>query len=300
MSDEGAELCPLCGKPGQLVESHVIPAFVFRWLKETSITGYMRLGKNTARRVQDGIKHRWLCLGCERRLSKYETAFATNVFHPYNKDDGAVIRYDSWLLKFCVSVSWRVLTFVRSETGLEKWSSEQKRDADRALEAWRAFLFDEIPHPGRFEQHLLPMGPISNSTVGNLPNNINRYFMRGVEMDVARGETAAMSVAKMGRFALFGIVTPGRDKWKGTRVSPGGGIIQPSQYVLPAGLIDYFRERADRLATLSDSIPEAQKDKIEAAALKNVDRMIATDQFRAMLEDQRIFGTEAILRKPPG
>jgi hypothetical protein len=292
--------CPLCEKYATIVESHVLPAFIFRWLKETSATGFLRYGENPNKRIQDGIKYRWLCIDCERLLNSFETPFATKIFHPYNTESKLIQRYDAWLLKFCVSVSWRVLRHFQEISGLEGWTPEHRAEAARAVARWRLFLFDEISHPGQYEQHLLPLGPIEKSSISDLPKNINRYFMRGVEIDVCRGEHTALTFAKMGRFALFGVVSPGHDKWKGTRISPKGGVIQPSTYTLPAGLKDYLFDRAHRMAALSASIPEHQQDKIEAAAMKNIDRFSTSDQFDAMRRDEAMFGTEAILRKPKG
>src|SRR5690348_14377968 len=97
------DLCRLCGRPEVLQRSHVLPAFVFKWLKETSATGYLRSTQAMNKRVQDGIKEKWLCTECETRLSVWETQFASTLFHPLNADGGQKIPYSSWLLKFCIS-----------------------------------------------------------------------------------------------------------------------------------------------------------------------------------------------------
>ncbi len=293
-----SDICPLCGRSDDLIESHVLPAFVFRWMKETSINGYLRFAENPGRRVQDGLKYRWLCIHCERRLNGFETPFATKIFRPYSQDDGKEYRYGPWLMKFCASVSWRVLRHYIDRDGLAEWPESMRNKAHRALESWRAVIFDEIPHPGIYEQHLLPLGAISNSTIPGLPNNMNRYFMRAVDMDMATGGVTAFAYAKMGRFALFGLIASGRDPWRGARVSPSQGVIQPKQYQLPRAVGDYLMERAKKIGEVSAAIPEEQQDRIEAAALKNIDRMVTSDQFKAMLEDERMFGLEAILRKP--
>ncbi len=108
--------------------SHVLPAFVFRWAKETSITGYLRFGKSPHRRAQDGLKVPLLCSRCEALLNLWERKFATQIFHPYNADEGLRAAYGDWMLKFCVSVSWRVLTYFTSLDGLADWP-EAKRSA---------------------------------------------------------------------------------------------------------------------------------------------------------------------------
>jgi hypothetical protein len=65
--------CRLCLKQSELENSHIIPSFLYRWLKETSGTGFLRFGRNPNRRVQDGLKEYWLCPTCEDLLGKWET-----------------------------------------------------------------------------------------------------------------------------------------------------------------------------------------------------------------------------------
>ena len=79
--------CALCHNVKELKDSHIIPAFVYRWIKETSATGYLRFSENINRRYQDGRKIKLLCLDCEERFNKYETSFSNNIFYPYaNKE----------------------------------------------------------------------------------------------------------------------------------------------------------------------------------------------------------------------
>jgi hypothetical protein len=94
------ELCRLCGQDGELQDSQIVPAFIYKWLKDTSATGFLRFGREPNKRVQDGHKRRWLCIDCERLLNVWETQFATQLFHPINQDGGAKIPYGEWLLNF--------------------------------------------------------------------------------------------------------------------------------------------------------------------------------------------------------
>jgi hypothetical protein len=50
--------CRLCGEMKELQESHILPGFVYRWMKETSATGYLRFAQQPNLRVQDGVKLR--------------------------------------------------------------------------------------------------------------------------------------------------------------------------------------------------------------------------------------------------
>ena len=178
--------CRLCNQEADLKLSHILPAFVFRWIKKTG-SGHLRHGMEPNRRIQDGLKRYWLCSSCEDCLNLSETAFAKNLFYPYIDDSRSQIRYSRWLLHFCASLSWRVLIFYLYEIHLNDWDSESKTHVVKAEETWREFLLGSRPHPGVHQQHILPLDQIKSAS-GNLAPNINRYLMRGIDMDLCRGE----------------------------------------------------------------------------------------------------------------
>jgi hypothetical protein len=70
----------MCYKTGPLEAGHVVPSFVYRWIKATSATGYLRSGENPNLRIQDGWKRRWFCRTCENRIGRFERAFAQELF----------------------------------------------------------------------------------------------------------------------------------------------------------------------------------------------------------------------------
>lgn len=298
MNDEINAHCALCRKIAPLDRSHVLPAFVFRWLRESSATGHIRFAETPDKRVQDGVKLPLLCRACEGRLNQFETAFATNLFHPWNADSGKPIRYEDWLLKFCVSVSWRVLKYTQDQFGLPHFNAEQQESAKNALDRWSQFILGVAPHPGIFEQHLLPLDPIESHSRKVLPNNINRYFLRAVELDLPAGEKSAYTYAKLGKFALFGFVRPPARKWIGTKVHVRTGIIGPREYEFPVELGDYFSDRATRYGEIYSRISSKQQDKIEDDVMRDVDRLKSSATLDAMLHDLRLFGVEALLRRP--
>lgn len=298
MNDESNAQCALCCTNAPLQQSHVLPAFIFRWLRESSATGHMRFGEAPNKRVQDGIKLQFLCAECEGKLSKFETAFAKNLFHPWNADSSKRIQYGDWLLKFCVSISWRVLKYFQVQNGLDHFGAEQKKFAEIALDRWSKFILGIEPHPGIFEQHLLPLDAVVSYTIESLPDNINRYLLRGVGMDLPVGEKSAFTYAKMGKFALFGYVQPPAQKWRGTKVHVRTGIIGPSEYELPAELMDYIADRAARSKEIYSKISKKQRDRIESDLVLNVDRWKSSATLEAMLHDERLFGMEALLHRP--
>ncbi|SNS77424.1 hypothetical protein [Sphingopyxis indica] len=289
-------VCAFCDTQARLHESHVLPAFVYRWLRGRSGTGHIRQTDNPNRRVQDGLKLPWLCGGCEAQFSRYETAFATKVFHPWQAGTYR-IPYDGWLLKFCVSVSWRVLRFARGRNKDASYTDEQQVLMDRAEAHWRAFLRDEAPHPGAFEQHLLIFDLIEDTTVPDLPTNMNRFMTGAVTLDIVGSDRSLMTFAKLGRFTIFGIIQKGPGKWEGTKVHVKHGLLKPGKFVVPAGLLHLFREKAALASEAMIALSPTQRAKVDKHVLGNLDAFAASDQFASIVADARMFGEDAVLWK---
>lgn len=289
--------CRLCQADSELQLSHILPAFSYRWLRESSGNGHIRNSLNPNQRVQDGIKRYWLCASCEGLFSRSETAFAGRLFHPYLAASGKVIRYSDWLLKFCTSVSWRVLRFYRDEGHLNDWEPNALAHVSEAEIVWREFLLGKRPNPGVFQQHLLPVDQISSASADLAPN-INRYLMRAIHMDFCRGSRSIFTYSKLGRFIILGFVhEPNLDHWKGTRVLATHGFVEPRKYVIPRALADYLNEKATKMRDALDSVSDRQKAKIDEAFRSNVDKFANSDAFVAMNADIELFGREAFSRR---
>jgi hypothetical protein len=104
--------CALCDQENvSLKESHIIPKFVYQWIKDTSSTPYLRSSDNVNLREQDGSKEYLLCGKCEGDLSVMETEFAKNVFKKianYRIQATEIIVTES--MRVCVlSIFWRTL-----------------------------------------------------------------------------------------------------------------------------------------------------------------------------------------------
>jgi hypothetical protein len=288
--------CAFCDEQKPLKDSHVLPAFVYRWLRSRSGTGHIRNTENVNRRVQDGLKFPWLCGDCEGQFNRYETPFATKIFHPWHAGEYR-ITYEEWLLKFCVSVSWRVLKFARGHNKNALYSKVQEALMDRAEARWRAFLKDEAPHPAEFEQHLLIFDIVESTNVSDLPNNFNRFMTGAVTLDIVGSERSVMTFAKLGRFMIFGMIQKGPNQWEGTKVHVKHGLLTPGKLTIPAGLLDLFREKAESVSTKMSNISPVQRAKIDKHILDNLDAFAGSDQFASMKADALMFGEEAVLWK---
>lgn len=159
--------CGLCEKKSELRNSHIIPSFVYKWLKASSGTGHIRFGGAPNLRSPDGYKSYLLCTTCEGLIGSWETEFANSIFHPVNRGDAVNLKYGPWMLRFVVSVSWRVLTYFMREMDLSHFPPVLQEKAKTAVSYWRRFLLGEIPHPSRFEQHFIPFDRIERAFWGS-------------------------------------------------------------------------------------------------------------------------------------
>lgn len=289
--------CRLCKSDTELQLSHIIPAFVYRWLRKSSGNGHIRSSIAPNLRVQDGPQEYWLCSECEGRFNRSETSFANQLFYPYLVSSGQQFRYDRWLLHFCASVSWRTLQYYLSrnnEEGFEPWAIVEIK---RAEAAWRSFLLGHSPHPGVFRQHLVPFDQIESFS-GNLPSNINRYLMRAIHIDLCHGGKTIFTYSKLGRFMILGFISePNPNHWVGSKVNANQGTVEPKQYVFPAQFGDYLADKASSISNAMSSISDKQRQKIDQGFRSSVDRIVGSDFFRAMDADVKIFGSSAFAHR---
>ena len=191
--------CALCSaeyEPAEL--SHIVPNFVYRWLMATSTTPFMRFGGQMNRRAQDGIKAHFLCCACEDRFEKHENRFASEVFKPFAADNCYTTEHGQYMLQFAVSVSWRVLAYVQENHGLDHFRGRHAVAVADTLATWQDYLLDRTQEIGVHEIHLVPFCGVIEHTCANVPNNINRYLRRAVEIDVGVSDTQAFTYTKLG------------------------------------------------------------------------------------------------------
>ncbi len=290
--------CRLCRKSKILRKSHIIPNFVFKWLKDTSATGFFRPGINPNKRSQDGVKQYLLCEDCEQLFGRWEKKFKDSIFLPLSLGKSNSFLYRSWLLKFAVSISWRVLDF-NYEQGLSRFSTMHLNKAKEALEVWREFLLDKRPHPDKYQQHILPMDLIENHNDPNMPANINSYILRSVDMDVVWFEKRAFVYTKMCRIIIIGFIDETRpNHWKETKIHVHKGIVgETLQYKIPGDFIGYLKDRANKVRSSLEGISEKQWDRIDQAYSKDMDRAMDSETFKATDQDVKMFGDKAFVKK---
>jgi hypothetical protein len=284
----------------ELQESHILPGFVYRWMKETSATGYLRFAQQPNLRVQDGLKFHLLCADCEQRFNQWETRFANLIFHPMAQGDTPRASYGAWLLLFCASVSWRVLVYHTDGKHIDRVPDALLPSVESAEVTWRNFLLGNRSRLQPHEQHILPLarGALEEHTYSEVPTNINRYLFRTPDMTVASNDRDAFTYSKLGPFIILGFIAMPRAKqWVGTKVNVQGEAIGPRNYVLPKPFDEFIFERADKVATSQARISEKQTAKIAKGYRANLDRAAQSDSMRVMHQDVKLFGSRAFRRQ---
>lgn len=291
--------CRLCEKQSDLQLSHILPSFAFRWLRESGGGSALRNTREPNQRTQDGDKVPLLCRDCEEMISRHERAFANKIFHPYLAKPGLRYPYGPWMLRFCVSISWRVLHLCMDRSVTADWEPRTLASAKEAEKTWKEYLTGIRSHPGKFRQFVYPMD-ILTSTPGQLPPNFNRYIARSIDSDFCQSPSFTFVYSKLGRFIILGFITePLAAQWVGGKVNANEGAIEPKNYFLPSSFLKYLISRAKAADDALSSVTDRQYQKIQDSLLVNAEKFRNSDSFTAMEADIRLFGDAAFTIRNP-
>ena len=275
-------ICRLCLQSGELRESHMIPKFVTDWMKETG-TGYFRRATEPNLRMQDGPKQKLLCADCEGRFSKDEALFAERVFRPFIAEPNRPISYEAFLMRFLVSICWRVLvspTLVRSRTNRD--FEEQISEAE---EEWRHFLLGKGELKKYDRVHLFLSGVTEMPVVP--VSGLNQYLARALDGCVAKSNTDCGVYAKFTRFMVWAEITQfDPSNWVNTRITNGSGVLTVPQAIRDGRFGDFLLDRAKQVfERVRRNTSERQRAIITERLTKEADRIIGTDFWQALEAD---------------
>lgn len=287
------QLCKLCHKEGEIRVSHFIPKFVGKWIKKTSITGHIREHNDVSKRAQDIAKEPWLCANCEELFNSWETYFAKNIFYPFVEEGRSVAKYDSWMAKFCASLSWRTSTYIRSKNDRGEKSAEYNEALDNAETHLSNFLLGKENNLNQYEQHVYPLEKIASTNVDGIPANINRFFLRTMAMDIIGNSKSIFIFTKLPSFIFLGVVFSNESNYmRSSRIALKSSKLSPRQYYWPTGFNDYIFDKAKETAEAHASMPEKDHRKIEKFIEMNPEKAVNSKLFEAWYSDYERFGDE--------
>jgi len=283
--------CYLCSQNTPLKDSHIIPKFVFKWLKETG-SGYLRGGVNFNIRIQDGPATKLLCAGCEQSFGNEETYFASRIFYPVVNDDAEAFVYDERLSRFVVSVIWRLLKqdFVPSEEDPAYLKILIEMEAD-----YRAYLLGKKPLPDFNRIHLLCGVDVraADDEETALPLRFIHYFGRQVDAGVTGNDQHKFIYLKLPRM-LFLVPIQGLPEasFVSTGIEFCGGSYRlEDASILEPLITNYFYQRVAALDREMANLSSKQKDKLAKMTNEKWEDVQQKDLGRILNYQQVVFNS---------
>jgi len=275
--------CSLCGQERELQESHIVPKFVGKWLKNTSATGFLAHPDQASKRVQDLITLRILCQDCEERFSKFETYFANEIFLPFHEKKIRTFEYDARLELFVISLSWRALKINYDEFKLE--NPQLSSLVDQAEIDWREFLLGQRQTISPYENHLFFLDYVKNEPT--TPPRFNWYALRAVDATLAASKERVFMYVKL-PWMIFvsSIYTTTLEGWEGTAIKQSGKISTP-QSNKDGEFGQFFLDRSALSHTSSPGpSPEVSEKRLLRAIKKDPQKFLESDTLQTMIEEE--------------
>lgn len=254
--------CALCQEESELQISHIVPKFVGKHLKATSI-GNIRRQANPGKVIQDIEKHALLCHNCEELFSASERYFANTIFYPYLKDKKNKFSYDERLHFFLTSLAWRslyldILDFVENG-GIRIEVLETMINSEKVMRDYLLGLRKDI---GNIEHNIFFFDRVQAVSQANL-KNANVAVHRAICSYSGNCDNTVFTISNMmGIIAVTLYSVEPDEMWERTKIENGTGIIEAKDQNMTSrigGEIQYWIEESDK--TL-DSLNEAQQQKI--------------------------------------
>lgn len=271
--------CALCGEPGELQQSHIIPNFAIRWIKKTSFSPFLRSAAEPDTRMQD-YKESLLCETCEQRLNEWEHPFATEIFHPYVEGEEDQFAYEEWLPKFVISVAWRLL--VSEMGGSQDHVPEELQPAvDQAEEEWREILLGERDLSTESRSHYVFFMDYVEDGPDDVPERFEFYTHRGTDATVVTADDEVHLYFKLPQIAFISCIEPESiDGFIGMEIEESGTIGSP-QEINNADWGSFLMTRVR--AVEENRASESEQEKIRKRMEANPEEALESESFQAYL-----------------
>lgn len=288
-------ICGLCEEQKPLIESHIIPKSIYKWLKRSISNGSLRHAFAPDKKVQDGHKLHLLCQDCETKISVWERLFKIKVFDGLANLKNSRIEYGPWLLKFCTSISLRVALFLMEKEGNESLSSEQLKHVESAINRWRSYILDKDANPSRYEQHILPFGLVEQPVNIRLPQSLNSYLHMTIDMAIYFDRDEMLVYSKLGPIVIVGhICVKKRRDWMTTKVHLLKGALSSQKYNITDSMLKKICSRALACAKMNNGLSEIQQEQVSSTIERHLIDYPDSPAALAIKMDERIVAKEKI------
>lgn len=284
--------CALCDKDNVILEnSHIIPKFVMRFLKESSI-GKIRTAGQPNAVAQDSEKHYLLCGECEDKFNIPETLFASKVFRPFQYNNFVEIEYEDWLYYFITSVSWRSLILdikyfeeegkihlddlncLKSSAKIMKEFLMGRREDISPIQNHIFFFQDLLSAPDELvelQPHLSILGSQGGYTVHN-------------HVDKTHG-----TITNMLGILIFSLYAIGKqEKWENTEILPKSGKIGVGNQHITSAFGMEIQFLAESLKKAKANLSDKTKANIAKTIEKNKDKLLDSRLHKIKQKDFKL------------
>lgn len=214
------ELCKYCKENEAIKNSHIIPSFIYEWIKTTS-TGYLRTTDEPNVRKQDGLKSALLCLDCERDFAKIEDVFKKEYFSKvanYRKPCPEVLDISVETIKCVYIMAWRALADVLYFPKDNEYTDEEISKFPLLLDQMKSAI--ESDDFTKFRTHAIPCTR-EVLTKLNLPKLPWHIYERSVTAEPRiwnDWERFVLYIQIPFSIFVFEIVPNSNDPWSGTQL----------------------------------------------------------------------------------
>jgi hypothetical protein len=277
--------CKLCENERTVKESHIIPKFVFRWLKKTG-GAFIRKADNPNKRQEDGVKQYLLCNECEQLFSKLEDKFARDIFYPYSDKKIASFRYDNDLMKFSISVLYRILLFNINEDN--SFNESHSDVLTQAFNEWKGFL-NQKKKLNKFDKvHIFFTSKTLNKDI--LPTKrFLSYYSRGIDGTIVSSDKSCIVYAKMARVILIGEINDfDNSEMKDTLINLSGGVLNTKQMNLSYQIREFLIDRVKRINILYDKVSDRQRNIAVDYSNDYMNRQIDSDVSKIIITENNM------------
>lgn len=260
-------MCELHNEEATLCDSHIIPKFVFKWMKGTGPGRLRQIGKFNIP-LQDGITRKMLCKDCEDKFSLKEKWFKENVFIPYLDDKTFIVKNNEQLKYFVVSVLWRINKLFNDDGNKYKF----KKNLNEAENEWRNYLLNDDELNKYKNLHLI--------LVDNdywIDEKSDMYFSRAVDVEIAESNTLCFIYAKFSRFILIGEIAGFNEQsFENTNLDSELEFTSSNQMINVSEILGFFKNRIDSIRDFND-LSEKQQEKNNEFYKDKVDKLEGSD-----------------------
>jgi len=235
------DVCAICKQLAVLRKSHIVPAFIARWIKKDA-PGTVFVNTETGYASQDISKMHLFCDDCEQRFPAYEGEFRNGVFDAHFKRRVNFSRGE-YLTRFATSLAFRVALATLPAVRIDP--PERLGRVHAMMELWRQYLLSppETPSPSEHElfilngRNVVPPPDIS-------PELTAKYLIETIDPSIVASSDVVGVYCKLPSMLIWSPIEPtDRTGWRGTRVSGTGTIRAQKQVVTAAPFTQLFHER---------------------------------------------------------